>query len=230
LLAIPKNGLFESLGYYFEKKFKKIRNINLLTNTKVFFEKKKIILKKNEKILDLNFSHIFFCTSSMIFISKKSKVYNDILYNKRYFVSCVVSSKSPTKINFSELLCLNKKFIEISRISNINNNKKNNLYLIELTFKKSENLNKQLNKARMKDILKPIFFDNAKSLRIIDYKITRLVFFPKKNDIKKGIKLVEKFIRNISNKNNKVFCNISFGPINMAKAWIASERNLKLLK
>ena len=230
LLAIPKNGLFEVLKYYFRKKFKKIRNIILLNNTNVSFVKEKIILKRNEKIIDLNFTHIFFCTSSMIFVPKKSKIYNDILYNKRYFVSCVVNSKVPAKQNFSEIICLNKKFIEISRISKINTNKKNNLYLIELTFKSNDNLKKQLNKLRMQEILKPIFFDNAKSLEIIDYKITRLVFFPQKKDIKKAINLVNKFIKNISNKKNKIFCNISFGPINMAKAWIASETNVKLLK
>ena len=166
----------------------------------------------------------------MIFVPKKSNIYNDILRNKKYFVSCVVSSKLTAKQNFSEIICLNKKFIEISRISKINTNKKNNLYLIELTFKSNENLKKQLNKFRMQEVLKPIFTDNAKSLKIIDYKITRLVFFPQKKDIKKAINLVNKFIKNISNKKNKIFCNISFGPINMAKAWIASETNIKILK
>ena len=229
-LAIPKNGLFENFKYYFKKKFKKINNITLLLNAMVIANKKKITISKKGKILDLNFSHIFFCTSSMIFISKKSKVYDNILYNKRFFVSCVVSSQSSARMNFSELLFLNKKFIEISRMSKIKKQKKNNLYLIEFSFKKSNNLKKQLNKARMKDILKPIFVDNAKSLKIIDYKITRLVFYPKSEDIKKGIKIVKKFVRNISSRNTKVFCNENFGPINMAKAWISSEANVKLLK
>ena len=60
--------------------------------------------------------------------------------------------------------------------------------------------------------------------------VTRQVFYPKKNKVEKGIKYVKKFINTISSRNNKVFCNINFGPINMAKAWIASENNLKLLK
>ena len=229
-LAIPKNGLFENLSFYFKKGFAQLKNLHLKTGIKVSFQNNKILFKKNEKELNFKFDRIFFCTSSMIFIPKVSKIYKNILINKRYFVSCLVSTKSKAKINFSEILFLNKKFIEISRISNIKNYKGNKFYLIEFTFKKTNRLKNQLNIKRVKNALKPIFYDNCKSLKIIDYKITRLVFYPEKKYIDKATKLVKKFIKKVSNNNIKVHCNISFGPINMAKAWISSEKNVKLVK
>mgnify|MGYP003711222471 CR=1 FL=1 len=75
-------------------------------------------------ILNLNFDNTFICASSMIMIDREKKIFNEILSNQKYFISCVVSSKFLTNINFSEILCLNNDFIEFSRVSNII--KKNN--------------------------------------------------------------------------------------------------------
>ena len=73
LLAIPKNGLFEALNYYFMQKFKKIGNIKLLMNTNVSFEEKKMILKKNEELKN-NFQDFIVnnnLSSSMFVVAKK---------------------------------------------------------------------------------------------------------------------------------------------------------------
>jgi len=230
LLAVPKSGLFKSLIFYFKNEFKKIKNIKLMLGTKVFFENKNIILRKNDKILNLNFDNTFICTSSMIMIDREKKIFNEILSNQKYFITCVVSSKFLTNINFSEILCLNNDFIEFSRVSNIIKKNNRHLFLIELIFKSIEDLDKKLNKVKLQKILKPLFIDKAKSVKVIDYKVTRKMYFPKKIKIKQATKYVEKFINNISTKKNIVFNNINFGPINMAKAWIASENNLRLLK
>ena len=230
-LATPINGLFDSLSKSFRNQFMTIKNVKLMLKTKVFIEGQNIIFKKNDKVINLNFDYTFICTSSMILInSKKNKNYKKILTNPKYFVCTVISVESLPKINFSEIICLNKDFIELARISNII--KKNNKYffLIELIFKNVDNLNKKINKIKLQKILMPIFKDQAKSLKIINYTTTRKMFFPKKSNIKNSTTEVQKLIKKISTKKNKVFCNINFGPINMAKAWIASDNNLKVIK
>ena len=230
LLAVPKSGLFETLSDQFRKKLKKQKNIQLVLNTKVFFDNDKIIFKKNDKFFYLGFDYIFICTSSMALIAKKGKNFKDILANPKLFVSCVFSSNYPANINFSEIICLNENFIELSRISKIIKKTKKHFFLIEFLFKDKNDLNKKIKKIRLQKILKSMFSDDAKSLRIIDYKVTRKVFFPKNAKIENGTKEAKKMINKISTKKNKVFCNINFGPMNMAKAWIASENNLKMLR
>jgi hypothetical protein len=230
LLAVPHSGLFETISSQFKKKLKKKKNIQILLNTKIFFENDNIIFKKKDQILSLDFDYIFICTGSMVMIDKKGKNFKDILTNSKLFVGCAVSSNYPANINFSEIICLNKNFIELSRISKIVKKKTKHFFLIEFLFKNNDNLNKKINKIKLQKILKPIFSDSAKSLKIVDYKVTRKVFFPKNTKIKNGTKEVKKLINKISTKKNKIFCNINFGPMNMAKTWIVSENNLKMIR
>ena len=166
----------------------------------------------------------------MALLDKKGKNFKGILANPKLFVSCVISSNYSAKINFSEIICLNKNFIELSRISKIIKKKRKQFFLIEFLFKNKEDINKKINKIKLQQIFKSVFSDNAKSLKIIDYKVTRKVFFPKNIKIENSAKEAKKLINKISTKKNKVFCNINFGPMNMTKAWIASENNLKRLR
>ena len=230
LLAVPKNKLFETLRFKFKKSLKELKNIKIILNTKILINKKKITLSLNKEIDNVNFDHTFICTNSISLIDHKKKLYKNLLRDPRFLISCLISSESKTRLNITETICLNTNFIEFSRISIVATKGNKKYYLIEFITNDQNSFQKKINQNNLKMVLKNYFLDKAKSLKIIDYKTTRKMFFPINSIIKQAINEVKKIVKDNSLKNNKIHCNINFGPINMTKAWVASEKNLTKIK
>ena len=75
-----------------------------------------------------------------------------------------------------------------------------------------------------------IFFLIKSCFYIIDFKITRKVFFPSKKTVINCKSYLKLLLRKMNVKKNRFFCTFNFGPINMAKSWIESEINLDTIK
>lgn len=230
-LAVPKNGLFKLLSKAFIKQLKHLKNVKIFLNTQAKYENNEIIFINNEKKICLHYDYIFICTTP-IFLLKKSK--SDLLQkltsNKKYFVCCIVKLKKKLHIKFTEIICIFSKFKEFSRFSKVNLKNNRREYLIELIFKKDSEIKNKITKSKLMKILNFLLIYNNNSLDIIDFKITRKVIFPSKKTVINCKNYLKLLLRKMNVKKNRFFCTFNFGPINMTKSWIESEKNLNTIK
>ena len=122
---------------------------------------------------------------------------------------------------FSEILCATKNFIELSRISKVDLNSSSKDLLLELLFDK-KNINNKSFKKKVSRSLKPIIKKNK--IVNINKKISRTVYMPNDRDIKNCLRIINKKVYNFKNKGLNISFNPHFGPINMAKTWILSNK------
>ena len=131
-----------------------------------------------------------------------------------------------TKINLTEMICVNKTIPNLNRISVISSNKKRSFLQLEILQEKTKFSKKFIKK--INNELK-IVFNLKNNPKYYGHKISRTVFFPSikwKSNAKKFIKIWQ--------KKNKFKLNVRhdlFGAINMAKSWnyAKADANLKRL-
>ena len=222
---IPKSGLVETLRIPLYKKIKKIKNIDILLNTRVSFNSSQLkIFKKNQEIKN-KYDFVFICSSPISILKEINfKNFKKLLVNPRNFGLSIIKLKEKSEINFNEILIMNSKIIELSRISKIYSDKTNKKYLMEFSFANEQQITKKFEK-HLYILIKSIF--NLKS----NFKISKIVFSrqtfkPNNSDLIKAENLIK---NNLNNKNIKVLGKINFIPRNLSKVWNYSDLNVKLL-
>ena len=156
------------------------------------------------------------------FFNKKEKNYiKKLTINKKYFVLSFIKLNKRLSTYFSEILCATKDFIELSRISKVNLNSSSKYLLLELLFDK-KNINNESFKKKVSSSLKPIIKKNK--ILNINKKISRTVYMTNDKDIKNCLRIINKKVYNFKKKGLNISFNPHFGPINMSKTWILSNK------
>lgn len=228
--AFPKKYIFSSLKPIIKKKLLE-KKIVIRTQTKVIFYKNNFYIESAEKQNLISNKIIFICTSPL-FILKNSKVLTtNLTSNKRFFVNLVLELFCFDIDYFSEILCLNEHFPELSRISFLKKSKKSTLLHLEVFLDNERLCNKNFFEERIKNFLNNIKYQkniNNKKFKIIGFKISRTVYFPSHSTLKKVNDYISKKIQ--KSKSNKILGEFSVLPMNMSKSWIYSENCLKQFK
>ena len=222
--AVPENNIFQVFQSKFLQFLRKKKNIKIYLKTKLIFDKKKITFYKENNLLNLNYKYdkIFYCAPlAFLLKSINSSHFKKLLKFERFLFNVLVDVRK--KINFTEMICLNSKLPELNRISVINNKPFNSSTLIQLEIIKKNNVLNLVELNTMQDEISKIF--NLKDkCKIIEYKLTRTMYFPDSIWTKKAESIVKKWKNNFHPKLNVRY---NFSPINMSKAWIYSidEKN-----
>lgn len=231
--AWPESMLFSDIQKPFIDSLQSL-GVKMYFNSKVFFNKAGVtILKEStDKIekLDLKSDDIvFYCLSPIALLKNLSQeLLNNLLKTSRLLIICVVRVKSSKEAkNFVEMLCANKNFFELSRISKTNyKNKIQNEENLQLEIFLEENWNKDLLKKKIRKFFDEVMRKHGYNLiEIIDLKETRKVFFPSKEDLVEAVRSINSW----SKKFPTFKVLDAFGPINMSKTWIYSEDNINFV-
>tara|TARA_B100002051_G_scaffold96066_1_gene91657 strand:- start:154 stop:1416 length:1263 start_codon:yes stop_codon:yes gene_type:complete len=213
--AVPKNKTFEILQKKFYSFLKK-RKVLINFNTQVRFDKKYIELinnKKKEIYSYKEFDKIFYCSHAPFLLEYANQDHLKKLNKfRRYFTNCIVEIKK--KVNFSEMICLNKNLLNINRISVVNSNKNRSFLQLEI-YHKDKNLKKYFKNKIINELT--IIFKLRKKPKYLGHKLSRVVFFPSINWKKNTSKFIKKWLA-----SSKIKLNIRHdlsGAINMAKSW-----------
>ena len=220
--AVPKTKLFSALQKKFDQFLRK-KGVKIILESSVKFKKKSLFFEDNVDLNNQKFDHVFFC-APLAFILKtlNPNHLKRIISYKRYLLNVLI--KVNKKINFTEMICLNKKLQGLNRISVVKkSNLKNNSILQLEIIQKEDNL-KVIDQKNIKNEIQKIF-QLKKKPNLLGYKTSRVMFFPNKAWNLKSIKIIKDWKKNFETKINLRY---SFGPINMAKAWIYSEEDSKL--
>jgi len=212
----PKNILFQVL----QKKFSYFLNnsgVKIICNTNVILNKKNIIIKKKNVLSELNnykFDKVFFCApAALILKSINSNCFNKLNIYKRFLQNVILTVDK--NINFTEMICINKKLPYLNRISVIKNNSITQKSTIQLEI---INIKENITSNEMKLILSEVqnIFHLKKKPIFFGYKTSRIMFFPSKTWINEAMRIIKNWKKK-SKLNFKM--RYSFGPHNMAKAW-----------
>ncbi len=227
--AFPKKFLFSSMRKPIYQKLKKIKNIQILFNSKIKFIKNGILLNKEKIDLKKNFEPFYFCLSPIILLKD---LYPKNLYklmdNPKFFVTALVKTKKDiSKNNFTEIICCNKKLPELTRISKITNTGNGKYLLLELVLNSSNKKKLELLRKKIIKNFNLIFYGSNKNfIEIEEIKITRKIFFPSKISRQLANNKINFFTKN----NKNIYFKTFFGPINMSKAWNYSDDYIKNYK
>ncbi len=227
--ALPKNNLFNII----KKKifiYLKSNNVKIVFNAEAVLKKNNIeIYKKEKKINTDKVKKIYYTLPAIFLIKYFDKEHFQKFYQyKKNFLNCLIEiNDSNFKSDFSEILTLNKKIWFVNKIYSLNYlkfnmpNKKKYL-IIEIILDK-EKLDKKKIQALLNEI-KIIFKFNYRP-KLIDYKLTRSIFYLNNKWIEKSLRI----LKNIS-LNKKIIYTSTFGPINMNKVWIEATKMNKILR
>ncbi len=224
--AIPKkNNLFFDISNQFENKLKSYNNIIILKNSTLSIESNNVSIQTKKRTKKIFTNQIFITTMPTFFFkffNNREKInIKRLTRNKRYFFLAKIKLKKKLNIYFSEILCALKNFIELSRISKISYKKSNNELLFELSYSEKK-IDNKIFKHKVSHSLKPIIKDNK--IIKIRKKLSRTIFMPNNNDIMECLKVIDKKVNHFRNKGFDITYNRNFAPLNMAKAWLLSEK------
>jgi len=222
--AFPKNYLFNSLKKKFKQKLKE-KKINLLCNSKIIFENNNLYLNEISQKKKIESDIIFLCNAPLYILRQSKHLMVDLTQNKRFLVNLIL--KVDQNIDyFSEILCANKNFPELSRISFLKKDKFKTVLQLEIFLAKKNLCNKFFFNHRLKNFFFHLQNFKVTKYKIIDFKITRNVFFPSKKIVDQSRKYIDDIV-NLHKLKIKGYYPIL--PINMAKAWLYSEKNLNYI-
>ena len=227
MYSYPKKNLFQILQKKFNFFLKK-KGVKIILNTNVVLNKKNIlIIKKNKvsKLNNYNFDKIFFCApTALILKSINSVCFKKLLDHKRYLQNVLL--KVDKNVNFTEIICINKKLPNLNRISVVKNNSITNKSILQLEI---INVKEKITSNEMKSIQSEIqnIFHLRKKPNFLGYKTSRIMFFPPKSWKNEATEIIKNWKKKF--KLN-FYMRYNFGPINMAKAWNYSveDSNIKL--
>ena len=220
--ATPKLKLFSVLQKKFDLLLRK-KGVQIILNSSVKFKKKNLLFENHKHMNNQKFDNIFFC-APLAFILKtlNPNHMKQLTRYKRYLLNVLL--KVEKKIGFTEMICLNKKLRGLNRVSVVKKNNLKNISILQLEIISEESNLKPIHKKKIKEELQKIFKLKKKPI-FMGYKTSRLMFFPNKAWNTKSVKIIKTWKNKFKNKINLRY---SFGPINMAKAWIYSIEDAKL--
>tara|TARA_Y100001958_G_scaffold160062_1_gene165721 strand:- start:5123 stop:6391 length:1269 start_codon:yes stop_codon:yes gene_type:complete len=222
--AQPKEKIFQ----IFQKKFYNFLNnvgVRIFFNTQVRLEKNNIKILESDQSKTLSYDYfdkIFYCTHSPFLLEYSNIKHLKKLNNyKKFMINLIM--KVNTKVNFTEMICLNNSLPNLNRISVLSSSK--NYSNLQLEIIQTDMVISKETIALYKKEIKAIF-KLKKNPQYYGHKMSRLVFYPSKNWKEKATK----FIKNWKEKNNlKIFLRYDlFGAINMAKCWNYAKIDSKL--
>jgi len=220
--AVPKSKLFS----VFQKKFNQFlrkKGVKIILDSSVKFKKRGLLFENNVNLNNKKFDHIFFCAPLAFILKTLNPNHLKKLINyKRYLLNVLI--RVDKKIDFTEMICLNKKLQGLNRISVVKkcNLKKNSILQLEIVQK--EDKFEIIDQKNIKNEIQKIF-QLKKKPNLLGYKTSRVMFFPNKAWNLQSIKIIKDWKKNFETKINLRY---SFGPINMAKAWLYSVEDYKL--
>jgi hypothetical protein len=226
--ALPNNNLFNIIKkkFFFYLKSKKVK---IVFNAEVILKKNNIeIYKKNKKISTEKVRKVYYTLSAVFLIKYLNKKHFQKFYQyKKNFFNCLIEvNNSNFKSNFSEILTLNKKIWFVNKIYSLNylkfNKTDKKIYLVAEILLDKEKLDEKKIKSLISEI--KIVFELKNNPKLIEYKLTRSIFYLNKNWIEKSLKI----LKNIS-RNKKIIYNSNFSPLNMNKVWIEATQMNKIL-
>jgi hypothetical protein len=227
--ALPKNNLFNII----KKKFfiyLKLKKVKIVFNAEAVLEKNNIeIYTKNKKISTDQIKKIYY-TLPAVFLIKylNNKHFQKVYQYKKNFLNYLIEINDVNfKHNFSEILTLNKKIWFVNKIYSLNYLKFNitdkKKYLVAEIILDRDKLEKKEIQSLINEI--KIIFKLKSNPKLIEYKLTRSIFYLNKKWIEKSSKI----LKNISS-NKKIIYNSNFYPLNMNKVWIEATQMNKILR
>lgn len=225
--AIPRKNLFNIIKKKFYT-YLKSKSVKIIFNSEVILEKNKIIVFKKNKKIEINYDNIdkVYYTLSPAFLIKHLNFNHFKKMNKckKNFFNCLIKVNDiDFDCNFSEILTLNEKIWFVNKIYSLNYlkfNLKNSRYIIAEIILEQEKLEQKKIKIILNEIKK--IFNLKKNPKMIDWKMSRVMFFLTRQWIQKSKKMLS-----IAYTNKKIFYSSNFYPVNMNKVWLQSEKLLE---
>ena len=223
--AVPNNRLFSSLQkkfYYFLKS----KGVKISLNTSFEFDKKNFKLRNNSNDLNIknkNINKIFFC-APLAFLLKSIDIdhLKKLKKHKRNLINVLLEIDNNEK--FTEMICLNHNLKSLNRISLLKKNTFDKKSILQLEIIQNKETLNSIDIKKIKNEIEKIF--NLKNKPIfLGYKNSRSMFFPDQKWNLKSTKIIENWKNNFK---TKIHMRYSFGPINMAKAWMYSIKDAKI--
>ena len=227
--ALPKNNLFSII----KKKifiYLKSKKVKIVFNAEAVLEKNNIeIYTKNKKISTDKIKKIYY-TLPAVFLIKylNNKHFQKVYQYKKNFLNYLIEINDVNfKHDFSEILTLNKKIWFVNKIYSLNYLKFNitdkKKYLVAEIILDRDKLEKKEIQSLINEI--KIIFKLKSNPKLVEYKLTRSIFYLNKRWIEKSSKI----LKNISS-NKKIIYNSNFYPLNMNKVWIEATQMNKILR
>lgn len=226
----PKGMLLSKIQEPFHESLKSL-GVNIYLNSKVFFEDFGAIVSNSNFVgkSTKTFSKDDIVVSCIAPISLLKKIslntYNDLTKCSKVLINAVIKVKSKSSQAFTEILCADTEFCELSRISKPlteegikDRGQKKEYFQLEIIT--DNNWNKDYFLKKIND-----FFSKTTKIKgyelekVIEIKETRKVFFPSKT----SLELAQNHIEIWSKKFPNYKILKAFGPINMSKTWLYSE-------
>ena len=230
----PESMLLSEIQKPFYDSLKSL-GVNIYLNSKVVFEEFGATvsnpdfegrLKKKLTTNDIVIS----CLSPIgILKSNSLDAYYDLTKCSKVLINSIIKVKSKSSLDdFTEILCADEQFFELSRISKpfLKKERKDEEYLQLEIFVEKDWFKDEMLKKINNYFLKNMKTHGYQLEEIIDIKETRRVFFPSNE----SLKAANDHVRSWSNKFP--LCKIleTFGPINMSKTWLYSEENIDFIE
>lgn len=179
-----------------------------------------------ENSLKVEADYTFFCASSSIIIKEiDSTIYNKLTEKPRYLYNGLLEVTNPVETTpFSEIICADAVCPAIARISapdefGYSIDHKGKYLQVELFIQPSEDVNK-LRAELPSHISRILGLRQPNTIKLLEMKLTRFVFQPKKEDLALAEVAIASWVRN---QATNLAIQYNFGPINMAKAWKKSS-------
>lgn len=226
--GFPSKKIFYNMKHKIKKSVNE-NKINFIKNTNVILNGNNLYKNKVEESSKIKSDKIFLCNTPIFILKNSSKLILDLKKNKRYLVNLIICLNYSLSY-FSEILCLNTKFPELSRISYINKRNNKTYLQLEILLKDPQNCNETFFKNRINKFILTLKTKKKltkNKIKIIGFKITREIYGPYKNSHLKSEKYVKKIIKN---RKLNIYGKFPIFPINISKTWIYSDENLKFLK
>ncbi len=230
--GFPSTFLFKDIQKpFFDELISLGIKVNLDTNVEInnsginYFKK-----TNNNEVVQLSKNQtVFFCNSPVSILKNVSEdSFNDLIKNRRTLINAIIELKDlGNSLEFSEMLCADLNFSKLSRISKVNNlNANENIkFQLEITSKTDDGIN-EITKEIEKYIPDIFLKYNYKFLGVVGLKASRTLFFPDSKTISSAINKVKSWSQSFPNFNIQEH----FGPMNMAKTWNFSEKNISYIK
>ena len=225
----PESMLLSEIQKPFYNSLKSIE-VNTYLNSRVIFDEFGATIenqdfeggvKKNLTVNDVVIS----CLSPIgILKSISLEAYNDLTKCSKFLINSVIKVKSKSTVSdFTEILCADEQFFELSRISKplFNQEKKDDEYFQLEIFADKDWSKDQMLKKIDNFFSKTMKIQGYTLQEIIDIKETRRVFFPSHE----SLRVATNHVRSWSNKFPFYKILETFGPINMSKTWLYSEES-----
>jgi hypothetical protein len=226
--AVPNSGLFMDLQKPFKRAMEAI-GVELHLDTMVEITREEISYSSQSCCVKVGKSDsdiVFFCSPPVsILKTLNPDIFSSLTKDPRNLVNAIAECRwlehSP---NFTEILCCDDAFPSLARISKPKSYPDMHMDIIQLElFERGVDdllvLNSSLNNY-LNCLASKLGYNNVS---IVDSVQTRAVYFPNKVDIDIAINEVGLW----AGKFQSVYFLGAFGPINMTKAWLYSEDNIK---